>query len=198
MEKSRRGAVLIEPFKQLKFGLMFLLLNFVFAALVLTIFGYYLWDIYQALIRYFQLDEAQSLVTMDKLEAPFMAAILLLVLFILTTLLFSVHYTHRIYGPLVSIRRFLDQMLRGENPEPMQIRSRDQLQDLVGRLNAVAQQQAKFQKMGSIAAVNQYIEALIQETPPQTLQVAKSDPLHEVVVQLERLHKKLASAPTCP
>ena len=82
MKKSRRGALLIEPYKQLKFGIMFLLLNLLFAILVLTVFGYYLWDIYQALIRYFQLDEMQSLVTLEKLQAPFLAGVVLLMLFI--------------------------------------------------------------------------------------------------------------------
>jgi ABC-type multidrug transport system fused ATPase/permease subunit len=152
VKKSRRGALLIEPYKQLKFGIMFLMLNIVFAVLVLTVFGYYLWDIYQALIRYFQLDEMQSLVTLEKLQAPFIAGLLLLVLFILATLFFSVYYTHKIYGPLVSIRRFLDQLIRGESPEPIQIRSTDQLQDLVERLNKIAEQHALLQKTHSTKA----------------------------------------------
>ncbi len=192
MKESRRGALLIEPYKQLKFGVMFLLLNLVFAVLTLTVFGYYLWDIYQAMIRFFQLDEAQSLVTMQKLQVPFLAAVALLALFIMTTLYFSVYYTHRIYGPLVSIRRFLDQLIQGENPGVIQVRNTDQLQDLVVRLNGIAEQHVKLQKTDSIVAVNQYIEALIQEKSPSALHVPQNDALYSVALRLERLSQKRA------
>ncbi len=191
MKQSRRGALLIEPYKQLKFGIMFLLLNVVFAILVLAVFGYYLWDIYQALIRYFQLDEMQSLVALDKLQAPFIAGLVLLGLFILATLFLSAHYTHQIYGPLVSIRRFLDQLSNQENPEPIQIRHNDQLQDLISRLNSIAQQHAILQKTDSINELKKYIEALVQEKSLPTLQLPRIDPLHPVAMQLERLGAKL-------
>lgn len=136
---SRRGSILIEPYKQLRFGLMFLLVNMIFSVLIFLGFSYYLWEIYEAVVTYFKLDPAESLVTLEKLAQPAFVGLALLAAFIGTTLVLSARYTHQIFGPLVSIRRFIDELLAGKNPAPIKLRASDQLQDLAARLNALAE-----------------------------------------------------------
>ena len=47
--------------------------------------------------------------------------------------------THRIYGPLVSIKRFLNELKRGNFSARVNIRKDDDLQDLVKDLNELAE-----------------------------------------------------------
>ena len=53
-----------------------------------------------------------------------------------------VKYTHKIYGPLISIYRFLDDLIDDKQPAPLKLRESDELGDLVVRLNKIVE---KFQ-----------------------------------------------------
>ena len=134
----RRGlqALLVEPYKQIKIGLIFLLLNFAFCGLIGGVFGYVIYDIYASLVDTFKLTSVESAETWSKLRVPIGVGIVLLVGFIISTLWVSIRYTHRIYGPLVSIYRYLDDVAGGGDPAPLQLRDRDQLGELAERLNA--------------------------------------------------------------
>lgn len=140
MKGRRKGvkSLLVEPYKQVKLGLMFLLVNLVFSVLIVTVFGYFLWDIYRTISTYFHLTEQESILTMGKFAWPAIIGGSLIGLFVLTTLLVSIRYTHEIYGPLVSIHRFLDDVLEGRKPHNLQLRESDQLKDLATKLNKVA------------------------------------------------------------
>jgi signal transduction histidine kinase len=62
----------------------------------------------------------------------------LVLAFVATTFYVAVHYTHKIYGPLVSINRFIDEMVEGRSPSKLALRDGDELQDLVLKLNVLA------------------------------------------------------------
>ena len=83
---TRRGAILIEPYKQLRFGIMFLVINLIFSTLVFGVFGYFLWDVYGTVSLYFQLDGSESVITLSKLSKPAIIGLVLIVLFIGATL----------------------------------------------------------------------------------------------------------------
>ena len=134
-DKLRRSAVLIEPYKQLRFGVLFLTINFIFSILCFSIFYFFLSDVQQTLEIYFKLDAAQIGQIREKFLQPLMLAGGLFILFILVTLYISVSYTHKFYGPLVSIHRFLDELHEGKSPAPIRLRTQDQLQELADRLN---------------------------------------------------------------
>jgi signal transduction histidine kinase len=46
--------------------------------------------------------------------------------------------THRYYGPLVSIERFVDDMTQGRYGQRVKIRQKDELQRLTDKLNDMA------------------------------------------------------------
>ncbi len=134
----RRGlkALLVEPYKQIKIGLIFLFLNFAFSSLIGGVFGYYIYDVYTSLTETFKLTHGESADTWSKIQVPIYIGAALLVVFVISTLYVSIKYTHRIYGPLVSVYRYLDDIAAGKDPAPLQLRDRDQLSELAERLNA--------------------------------------------------------------
>jgi len=138
--KGRRGglgSMLVEPYVQVRLGLMIVMLNLVFAVLMACVFGYYIWDVFKAMETYFQLNQAESLVTWSKFAWPLAAGGLLVTVFIGLTFYITIKYTHKIYGPLISVHRFLDVILEGGKPEPLKLRNNDELGGLVEKLNQV-------------------------------------------------------------
>lgn len=138
---GRRGGLkglFVEPYRQVKLGLMFLIVNFTFSVLILGVFGYYVWDMYTAVSSYFHLTQSQSALALAKFTTPMIVGAGLIVLFVSSTIYVSVKYTHEIYGPLVQIHRFLDEILAGERPGALQLRESDQLKDLAKKLNTLA------------------------------------------------------------
>lgn len=190
---SRRGGVLIEPYKQLRFGVMFLVINLIFSLLVFAVFGYYLWEIYETLSVYFKLDESQSIITLAKLGQPAMIGVVLIILFIGVTLAVSARYTHQIYGPMVSIRRFLDELIAGKKPKPLNLRVSDQFQELAEKLNTIANICS-----GESAGINGESEQkvlaslnlLMKGEAAPSIDVSQQDPLYSIAMKLNELAER--------
>src|SRR5690606_35219410 len=106
------------------------------SSLIGGVFGYYIYDVYTSLTETFKLTHGESADTWAKIQVPIYIGAALIVAFVACTLYVSIKYTHRIYGPLVSIYRYLDDIAAGKDPAPLQLRDRDQLGELAGRLNA--------------------------------------------------------------
>ncbi len=51
------------------------------------------------------------------------------------TFISTLYITHRFIGPTVTIRRFIDQLMKGENPEPLKLRRLDELGLIAEKLN---------------------------------------------------------------
>ncbi len=142
VKQGRRGGVksmLVEPYLQVKLGLMFILVNMIFSVLILFTTGWYVFDIFGTMTSYFQLTGQDAGSMMGKLQVPLAVVALLVLGFVATTLLFAVSYTHKIYGPLVSINRYLDEIIEGKKPAKLVLREGDQLQDLATKLNIIAE-----------------------------------------------------------
>lgn len=145
-QKGRRGGVkawLVEPYFQIRLGLMVVLLNLIFTALIGAVFFYYMYDVYEAISTYFKLTDAQAETTMSKFAQPIIAAAVLMVVFVICTFIVSVRYTHQVYGPLVSIHRYLDDCIGGKKPSPLKLRASDQLNDLAEKLNIMGSSDQK-------------------------------------------------------
>ncbi len=186
--KNRRSRILIEPYKQLRFGLAYIGLNMVFAILMVSVFGYYMWDMFVAIRFYFVLSNEESAMTLAKFALPASIALALCVAFIACTLIFSARFTHQFYGPLVSIRRFLDDMISGARPALIHIRKTDQLQDVVERLNlltgATAEDNANY-----LAVLDKVLDDLLEKKNSIELEWQPNNVLYPIVEKMRKLAK---------
>ncbi len=129
---------LVEPYFQIKLGLMFIIVNLLFSVLFAGVVWWVLSDVFAAVKTYFDLTGGDAALTMGKLSTPLILVGVLVLAFVATTFYVAVHYTHKIYGPLVSINRFIDEMVEGRSPSKLALRDGDELQDLVLKLNILA------------------------------------------------------------
>lgn len=137
-KKGRRGGVksmLVEPYIQVKLGLMFIVVNLIFSVLLFGVVGWYVSEVFGALTTYFQLTGQDTNIAATKLQVPLIIMGILVLMFVATTFYIAVNYTHKIYGPMVQINRFLDDILEGKKPSLLALREGDQLQELAIKLN---------------------------------------------------------------
>lgn len=189
----RRGFVswFVEPYKQVRLGLMFLLVNGVFSALIIGVFGYYVLDIYDAVVTYFKLSGAESQVTMQKFGVPVAIGGALILLFIITTIMVSVRYTHEIYGPLVSIHRYLDEVLNGRTPGPIQLRESDQLKDLATKLNQMAERLVKDDRAGPFVQMHRYLDEILEGKKPSPIKLRDNDHFSDLARKINDVGAKV-------
>ncbi len=197
MQKGRRrgfASWFVEPYKQVRLGLMFLLVNFAFAAMIIGVFGYYVLDMFDAVATYFKLSGAESQVTLQKFSVPLAIGGGLILLFVVTTVLVSVRYTHEIYGPLVSIHRYLDDILDGRKPRPIQLRQSDQLKDLAGKLNMMAERLVSDSRAGPLVQVHKYLDELLEGRPSTPIKLRDNDHFADLAKKINTLAAKLPKA----
>ena len=188
MQQGRRRGFIswfVEPYRQVKLGLIFLVLNLIFSLLILSVFGFYFWDVYKALTVYFQLTPDQGAEILAKFKVPAMVAVTLITLFIFTTILASVRYTHEIYGPLVSIHRYLDDMIANNARKPLKLRDSDQLKDLAEKLNQVSS--LMHQTKNDWPKIFEFLDHLSDGKTPTPLQPAGSSEFCQLAEKLNSL-----------
>jgi len=184
---GRRTKILLDPYKQFRFGIMYLVVNFIFSILMLTVFTYYMWDIFAAIQFLFKLNDAESMMTLKKFMVPAFIGLGMSVLFVVVTLYLSVKYTHQFYGPMVSIKRYLDKQISGENPDPIKIRKTDQLQDLVVRLNTLAALNTENISSHSLFELVSYLKKIKNDEHPIKPNISPDDPLFELSTLLDQV-----------
>jgi hypothetical protein len=146
--KGRRGGVrskLVEPYFQIKLGLMFVIVNLIFSVLIAGLTWWVLSDVFVAVKTYFELTGQDAALTVGKFSTPMMMIAVAVLAFIGATFYVAVHYTHKIYGPLVSINRFVDELVEGKTPSRLALRDGDELQDLASKLNILAEKYKNHQ-----------------------------------------------------
>ncbi len=135
-------STLVEPFKQVKLGLYILALSTGF----MFIFGALIADGLQA--QYAQVIEIFSIVSPESQRELIqndivtgivikLAVASIVYMSLLFTIIFSV--THRFYGPMVSIERFVDSIIEGNYEHRIAVRKRDELNRIVAKLNLMAE-----------------------------------------------------------
>lgn len=193
-QRRKFASLFIEPYRQVKLGLMFLILNLVFAAAILGTFGYYLYDVYKSIKVYFELSGAQSVEISSKLSIPMGIGAGLILGFVVITILIAVKYTHRIYGPLVSIHRYLDDILSNRRAKPLVIRESDQLQELASKLNQVAEIYVNEQRQSTMVPVYRFLDDLIEGRTPTPLQLRDTDAMGELASKLNKIADMLGAS----
>ncbi len=185
----RRGfkSWFVEPYRQVKLGLLFLVLNLVFAGLIFSIFGYYIYDIYETLAVYFKLSTDQSAEILLKFKAPIVVGAVLILLFVVISILVAVRYTHQIYGPLVSIHRFLDDYLEGAVVTPLSLRESDQLKELAEKLNLLVSLQPNEKRQPNLRPIYTFLDDILAGKQPAPIRARESDAFYGLIERLNRL-----------
>lgn len=140
--KRTLATTLIEPFKQLKLGIYVLALTVVFLAVAGLLFFLAFNEQYQNVMEIFGVVDQNTkweLIT-DNIFIKNGIKIAVLFVFYLFALFFIIFkMTHKYYGPLVSIERFVAQITEGEYRKRVKIRKGDELGRLVEKLNNMAE-----------------------------------------------------------
>jgi len=145
------SSIVIEPFKQMKFGIYVIAVSVVFVTLAAGLFVLAFSEQYQHVMGIFSVVDPTmrwELITNDVFYQNAWRLGLLMVGYIGTLFTIVFRLTHRYYGPLVSIERFVGEVSRGEYDKRVTIRNRDELQRLAAKLNAMAETLEK--KHGSL------------------------------------------------
>lgn len=144
MSKNARNIhqFLIQPFQQIRIGIYFILLSLVFMFASAYIFFDITYDQHANVMKIFNVVETATkwdLVANDVVIRGLIKVSILLIGYSIATFIIAVLLTHRIYGPLVSISNFLDLLIKGDYSKRVTIRKKDELKELVSKLNKLAE-----------------------------------------------------------
>jgi methyl-accepting chemotaxis protein len=143
-QRKWRG-VFIEPFIQIKMGVYVLLLSFLYTSTL----ALFIWDIYEEQFFRFEetfLGENAEFLFQESGQLTFITLLgILVVLFIVFLILAIARRTHRMFGPMVAVDRFIDTITQGDYSQRIQTREGDDFKDLADSLNRMAE---SFEKNG--------------------------------------------------
>ncbi len=138
--------VLIQPFKQIKIGVYFIAWSVVFMVAAGFIFFQITYEQHANVMKIFNVVDSTTrwdLLANDVVLSGLIKVSVLLVGYTILTLLLSISLTHRIYGPLVSIHKFIDELSEGQYQKRVTIRKKDELKMLAAKLNSLAEKLEK-------------------------------------------------------
>lgn len=133
---------LIEPFRQVRFGLYIIGISLSFAVLCGALFFHSFYQQYKHVMGIFNVVDPNlqwELITNDVFYANAIRLGILLAGYLGIVLLVTFRLTHRYYGPLVSIERFVDGITAGDYSQRVTIRKKDELERLTSKLNKMAE-----------------------------------------------------------
>lgn len=149
MAVQRRSvrAYLIEPFQQIHFGLYVSGVSIVFCLVIAGLVFRAFSEQYQQVVQIFEVADFMALLTNDVFikNAYIIGGTLLAFVAVMTAVV--IQRTHRMYGPMVSIQRFVIEIARGNYAVRIKIRKKDDFQKLTEALNSMAE--ALHQRHGS-------------------------------------------------
>ena len=139
--KRNWRSTVIEPFKQLRMGIYVIGISVVFVLITSGLFILAFYQSYENVMEIFEVADMKSQfeVVVNQVFAKNawrVAGAFVVYLAVLGWVVFKM--THKVYGPLVSIERFVSQIERGEYYRRARIRDKDDLQRLVRKLNNMA------------------------------------------------------------
>ena len=138
--------LLIDPLKQIKIGLYMIGISLGFIVVSGYLFVNAFSDQYQHLMTIFQVadpSDTWELIMNDVFKANAIKVLIFFAVFFIVTIYIVFSTTHKYYGPLISIERFIQELTEGNYEARVQIRKKDELQNLVSKLNDLAVQLEK-------------------------------------------------------
>jgi len=140
MRAKRRTfrAYLVEPFKQIRFGLHVVMVSLSFAAIFAYVFLEAFREQYQQVFDFFNVADQAAMVENDIFIRNKLKLTLTIVAFVAVTLFVVIRRTHRMYGPMISMMRFVAELKKGNYAVRIHIRPHDDFHNFVAELNALA------------------------------------------------------------
>lgn len=134
-------STLIDPFKQLKLGAYLCSLSLLFVVLIAVMVTLAFREQYQNIIQIFQVPASiqDELIHNDIFQKNFIRIGSMILIYAVSLIFMTFWLTHKYYGPLVSIERFVEQIRDGQYQQRVRVRHGDELQDLVKGLNEMAE-----------------------------------------------------------
>lgn len=140
-KKRSLRSLLIEPFQQMKFGLYMLAVFVLFVCITgFLIFKTFL-EQYRNVMEVFHVVDPQQQWELVTNNVFYTNALMLGGFFLISLvaiLVIVIRLTHRYYGPIVAIERFVDALIRGNYEAKVVLRNKDELQELAAKLNELA------------------------------------------------------------
>ena len=144
MKKHKRSFrnYVIEPFKQVKFGIYILVICTAFLLCSVGLIFYSFVKQYEHVMGMFNVvdpDLQWELIINDVFIQNGLYIISLYFIFIASLMSTVFILTHRIYGPLVNINRFIKEVENGNYSCRVSLRKKDELKELAFNLNKLAE-----------------------------------------------------------
>ncbi len=127
----------VEPFAQIRIGAYILSVSLLFIVLITLLIAKAFLAQYEVLLRVEQTAGWEHLLE-ETFNRGSLELAIVLILYIVVLFTVVIRMTHRIYGPVISISRFLDDMIQGRYEKRCTIRKDDDLKPLVLKLNELA------------------------------------------------------------
>jgi signal transduction histidine kinase len=145
MRAKRRTfrAYLVEPFKQIRFGLHVVSVSLLFAGIFAFLFLEAYKEQYEQVFALFQVAEQTEVLQNDIFLRNRAKIIFAILAFVAIMLFVVVRRTHRMYGPMISMMRFVSELKRGNYAVRINVRQKDDFQSFVAELNALASELQK-------------------------------------------------------
>ena len=145
MRPRRRSwlmAYFVEPFSQIRFGLHVVVVCLAYIILIGVIFAKSFYDQYEQVMSIFGVADMQDRMDLLVNEVFLRNAVIVgctLVAMAGTVLFVVVLRTHRMYGPMIAINRFVGELRKGNFAARIAVRKKDDFKSLVEQLNSLAE-----------------------------------------------------------
>lgn len=138
-ERRKGRGLLLRPGLQLRLPLYVLLLSFTFLLLGILIGNLYFEQTYVTLVENTtQSEYLQRLIAQQTREFKLMA-LLLLAVYVLSMMVLTAIFTHRLIGPTVPLLRHVEALREGRYSQRVNLRKHDAFVDLAVALNGLAE-----------------------------------------------------------
>lgn len=136
------SSLIIKPFTQMKFGAYLIGISVTFMIIVGYLFVSAFEEQYMQVMEIFQITDPDlkwEVLTNEIFTRNLLYLGVFFLVYLFVSLFVVFKLTHRYYGPLVSIERFVNEITQGRYHARVVIRKGDELQELVLKLNQMAE-----------------------------------------------------------
>lgn len=132
--------LVIEPFKQFRIGLWVIGFSVIFLMTAISLYKSAYAEQYSKVAEHFNVvgKNLEELNNDDIFEKNYKIIAGVFIIYLVLLISIVLYFTHKVYGPLVSIERFIGELSEGDYSKRIRLRKKDDMQRLAGKLNDLA------------------------------------------------------------